>query len=138
VNDSALFSKRPHIVVVEDDESISELLSEALSDEGYRVTSFATAEPATFAAIQQCRPDLVISDLRVPGAVGGLTLLELIVGDTVTQRIPLIVCSAANDLEAVASQLGPGRVVPLAKPFEIDALLSTVAAALAEAGGLLR
>jgi CheY-like chemotaxis protein len=120
-----------HVVIVEDDGQIREMLAELLRDEGYQITAFATSDERTYQAIQRLRPDLVISDLLVPGAAGGMALLELIVADASLRHIPLIVCSASNDLQNAAARLNSPRVKPLAKPFDIDVLLDMVAAVLA-------
>ena len=66
-------SHTEHLLLVEDDSGLRELLQEELEAEGYQVTACASAEEALI-PLQQSDIDLLISDLRLPGA-DGLSLL---------------------------------------------------------------
>ncbi len=66
-------SDSEHILLVEDDRGLRELIQEELEAEGYRVTACADAESAQTVLHDQSA-DLLISDLRLPGA-DGLSLL---------------------------------------------------------------
>jgi CheY-like chemotaxis protein len=124
-----------HIVVVEDDDAIRELLHEILTDEGYTVTSYAHASSAVFAALQAEPPNLLICDLHVPGPMTGAELLRLVAIDARTRRIPIILCSASRGLDAIADTLKGYSVRVLTKPFDMNDLFATVTAALDGAGG---
>jgi DNA-binding NtrC family response regulator len=117
---------RPGILVVEDDPGLRELISEELEDAGYRLS---TASSAGQAGEQIARdfPDLVISDLRLPGD-DGLTLLER------TRTLPVapafIVITAFGTVEQAVSALQRGADDFLTKPLNLDHLRLSVGRAL--------
>ena len=59
----------PHLLIVEDEPSTAWALAEGLSDDGFTIDTFASAEQA-LAWLQQHSSDLVISDLRLRGMSG--------------------------------------------------------------------
>src|SRR5687768_16205500 len=59
----------PHILIVEDEPSMSWALSEGLSEDGFSIETFRSAEDA-WAWLQRGRSDLVIADLVLPGMTG--------------------------------------------------------------------
>jgi DNA-binding response OmpR family regulator len=124
------------ILVVEDDESVGELLTMLLEGEGYQVTLVRTACAALDA--MQCTtcqraamrrapdappPALVLLDLLLPGMSGEDLIQRLATYDTVP---PIIVLSAKRDdaLQAAATMQGVRCV--LAKPFMVDELLDQI------------
>jgi DNA-binding NtrC family response regulator len=124
-----------HIVVVEDDDAIRELLYDTLTEEGYSVTLYPQASDAVFAALQARPPALLICDLHIPGLMTGVELLHLVAIDARTRRIPIILCSASQGLAAIADTFRGYSIRVLMKPFDMDDLFATVTAALDEAGG---
>ncbi len=114
------------ILLVEDDDGLRELLSEELQDLGFDVTEAASAEDAD--ALLQKRPaDLVISDLRLPGA-DGLALLQQ------TRRLePLpsfIVITAFGTVSRAVEALKAGADDFLTKPLDLDHLRLSVSRVL--------
>ena len=70
----------------------------------------------------------LILDIRISGEEHGWTVLNLLTLDPETRRIPVIVCSAAiQSLHQHQDLLGKYGICALPKPFDIDALLETVA-----------
>jgi CheY-like chemotaxis protein len=67
---------KKHILIVDDEESIRELLSVYLAGAGYRVTAVASLT-AALEAVRQESPDLIISDLQLEGADGLQTIARL-------------------------------------------------------------
>ena len=57
------------IAVIEDDQSIGNLLAEALEEEGYRVERAYSGTEAVY-LLERCRPDLILLDLMLPGLSG--------------------------------------------------------------------
>jgi len=110
------------VLVVDDDASIQGFLAEALADEGYSVRTASNGREA-LSILETWRPDIILLDLMMPEMDGW--------GFRVQQRtmlgvanVPVIVLSATRDLNAKAAELEPAQV--FAKPFDLDALLSTI------------
>jgi two-component system, OmpR family, response regulator len=74
-----------HILAVEDDEQVQELLSDYLSHEGFRVTIAATGA-AMMAALAAEPPDLILLDLRLPDG-DGLALVRQLRNESQGQRM---------------------------------------------------
>lgn len=114
-----------HILVIDDDIPIGELLQEALEGEGYRVTRAYSGTEALL-ALQRSRPDLVLLDLMLPGLPGEQVLPKL-------SGIPTIVVSAKADIDSKTSLLLGGAADYVTKPFVLRELLARVAVRLREA-----
>ncbi len=108
--------------LVDDDASIRWVLERALRQAGLTVRAFEQAE-AALAALAREQPDVLITDVRMPG-LGGLTLLERVRRDHA--GLPVIVMTAHADLgHAVAAYRG-GAFEYLPKPFDIDEAVALV------------
>ncbi|MBI3976917.1 MAG: response regulator [Chloroflexi bacterium] len=121
---------QPTVVVVEDDESINELLRTLLVDEGFRVVPAWNGQEA-LALARQVHPDLITLDLALP-AVDGHTVLHKLKENPETQDIPVIVVSAytytlcPDDRKLVVSIIQ--------KPFDLGDFLNAVSHAVRPAG----
>ncbi|MCK9470089.1 MAG: sigma-54 dependent transcriptional regulator, partial [Porticoccaceae bacterium] len=108
---------------VEDDASLRALLQDELETEGYRVKAVATAEEAA-AFLARDSVELVLSDLRLPGA-DGLSLVSLVRGH---QPPPaLLIITAFGTVQQAVAALKAGADDFLTKPIDMDHLLLTVA-----------
>jgi len=116
------------ILVVDDDLAIREMVAMALEKRGYRVVRAQGLAPAQ-EAIREHRPDLIVSDIYMPGGTG-LDLLKTI--QALDDPPPLILMTAKGTIETAASAMKDGVFDYLAKPFDLDVLLERVQAALAE------
>ena len=114
-----------HILIIDDDQPIGDMLSEALAREGYRVSRAYSGTEALL-VLPQARPDLVLLDLMLPG-LSGEELLPRIKG------IPVIVVSAKVDVQDKVDLLLGGAVDYVTKPFEIRELLARIAVRLRQA-----
>ncbi|GLH74961.1 acetoacetate metabolism regulatory protein AtoC [Geothrix limicola] len=115
------------ILVVDDDLAIREMVAMTLEKSGYRVErtdGFAAAR----AAIREQRPDLIVSDIYMPGGTG-LDLLEEV--RALPDPPPMILMTAKGSIETAASAMKDGVFDYLAKPFDLDLMLERVRAALA-------
>lgn len=113
-----------HILIIEDDLSIGNLLEEALLREGYRVTrAYSGTEALLALELKQSRPDLVLLDLMLPGLSGEEVLPRI-------REIPVIVLSAKADVEHKAELLLEGAADYITKPFEMRELLARIVVAL--------
>ncbi|CEA06073.1 mutant NtrC-like activator [Pseudomonas saudimassiliensis] len=111
-----------HILLVEDDRGLRELLQEELEAEGYRVTACADAEQG----LQQLRaeaPDLLVSDLRLPGA-DGLSLLPALAQCDMPPAVLII--TAFGSVQQAVKALQAGADDFLTKPLEMDHFLLAV------------
>jgi two-component system, NtrC family, nitrogen regulation response regulator GlnG len=106
----------PRVWLVDDDASIRWVLERALRNGGMSARAFEAAEPA-LEALRRESPDVLITDIRMPGA-SGLELLRRI-RDT-RPLLPVIVMTAHSDLGNAVSAYQGGAFEYLPKPFDID------------------
>jgi two-component system response regulator GlrR len=116
-----------HILVVDDDADLLRLLGMRLGAAGYRVDGVASAEAALDRLALQ-RPQLVISDVQLPGA-DGLALFDAIRARH--PSLPVILLTAHGTIPDAVEATARGVYTYLTKPFDGKALLETVAQALA-------
>ena len=118
------------IWVVDDDQSIRWVLSRALAGERRQVSTFASAEAAR-RELGDTTPDVVLTDLRMPGA-SGLELLEALARRR--PQLPVIVMTAFSDLDTSVQAYARGAFDYLPKPFDIDDVAQAVERALETTG----
>ena len=124
---------KQRIAVINDDTAYLELMHELLEEiEGYAVTICKEADDA-YEFVKETQPDLVILDIRVGHEENGWMILNLLTLDPATRPIPVIICSAAiASLHEHEDLLHKYDCDVLPKPFDLDALLAKVEAALAK------
>jgi len=108
--------------LVDDDASIRWVLERALRNDGMTPRAFEAAEPA-LDALRRESPDVLITDIRMPGA-SGLELLRLI--HDARPALPVIVMTAHSDLGSAVSAYEGGAFEYLPKPFDIDEAVALV------------
>jgi two-component system nitrogen regulation response regulator GlnG len=108
--------------IVDDDASIRWVLERALGQAGMTPTAFEDAESA-LAALRRGEPDVLVTDVRMPGR-SGLELLEEI--RTRRPRLPVIVMTAHSDLDSAVAAYQGGAFEYLPKPFDIDQAVELV------------
>jgi two-component system nitrogen regulation response regulator GlnG len=111
-----------HVWLVDDDASIRWVLERALRNDGMRARAFEAAEPA-LDALRRESPDVLITDIRMPGA-SGLELLKRIRDQR--PALPVIVMTAHSDLGSAVSAYEGGAFEYLPKPFDIDEAVALV------------
>ncbi len=124
-------SESGEVWVVDDDRSIRWVLERALTRAGWRAVGFESAE----AALQRLRvapPDVLISDIRMPG-MDGLGLLAEI--ERACPDLPVIIMTAFSDLESAVAAYQGGAFDYLPKPFDVDEAVDLVRRALSRAHG---
>lgn len=114
------------ILIVDDDESIRKVLGFMLEEAGYAVTSAVGAD-AGLEVARARRPDLVLSDIKMPKKDGLEFLLELRAFDP---SIPVIILTAFGTVETAVEAMKRGAADYLTKPIARDDLLLTVAKTL--------
>jgi len=116
------------IWVVDDDQSIRFVLEKALAREQFAVRAFANARDV-LAALDDDEPQVLVSDIRMPGG-SGLDLLAKI-----KQRLPglpVIVMTAYSDLDSAVSAFQGGAFEYLAKPFDVSKAVELIRRAVEE------
>jgi two-component system, NtrC family, nitrogen regulation response regulator GlnG len=117
--------------LVDDDASIRWVLERALRNDGMAPRAFEAAEPA-LDALRRDAPDVLITDIRMPGA-SGLELLRRI--RDARPALPVIVMTAHSDLGSAVSAYEGGAFEYLPKPFDIDQAVALVRRAASGALG---
>ncbi len=102
--------------VIDDDRSIRWVLEKALTQADMAVKTFDSANEIA-ELLERSRPDVVISDIRMPG-VSGLELLKTI--HARAPEIPVIIITAHTDLESAVASYRGGAFEYLPKPFDVD------------------
>ena len=117
------------IWVIDDDQSMRWVLTKTLTNNGYRVTAFESGSVA-LASFKRAepgeRPDLIITDVRMPG-INGFELLKQI--KNFPPNTPIIVMTAYTDLDTTVQAFHEGAFEYLPKPFDIDDAIELVARA---------
>ena len=116
------------IWVVDDDQSIRFVLEKALAREQFAVRAFSNARDV-LAALDADEPQVLVSDIRMPGG-SGLDLLAKI-----KQRLPglpVIVMTAYSDLDSAVSAFQGGAFDYLAKPFDVPKAVELIRRAVEE------
>jgi two-component system, OmpR family, phosphate regulon response regulator OmpR len=106
----------PHLLVVDDDARLRELLRRYLSDNGFRVTLAADAREAR-ASLASFAFDLIVLDVMMPGE-SGLELTHALRTDPKLPRVPVLLLTAMGEPEDRINGLETGAADYLAKPFE--------------------
>ena len=112
-----------NILVVEDDFDTLYMLAKLLRLKGYDVETSPDADQALKVA-QQRRPDLIITDIMMPGN-SGLHLIQRVKGEEFTRAIPIIVISGCGVAVLLDSQ-SAGADFCIEKPIPVEALLEAI------------
>lgn len=115
-----------YVWVVDDDSSIRWVMEKTLSSADIQCETFADAE-SVLAALEKETPDVVVSDIRMPG-MDGLDLLNQI--HNRNPELPVIIMTAHSDLDAAVNAYQKGAFEYLPKPFDIDETLALVERAI--------
>ncbi len=115
------------IWIVDDDSSIRWVMERTLSAAGLTCDTFCDAE-SVISALHEHTPDVLVSDIRMPGS-DGLALLNVVQAQH--PSLPVIIMTAHSDLDAAVNAYKEGAFEYLPKPFDIDEALALVERALA-------
>ncbi|MCA3071168.1 MAG: nitrogen regulation protein NR(I) [Rhodocyclaceae bacterium] len=114
--------------VIDDDKSIRWVFEKALTRESIEYKSFASAQDA-LTALNSSVPQVVVSDIRMPGA-SGLDLLQRIKAEH--PEVPVIVMTAYSDLESAVAAFQGGAFEYLPKPFDVNHAVELIRRAIDE------
>ncbi|MGZ9584084.1 ATP-binding protein [Paenibacillus marinisediminis] len=114
------------VVVVENDKSWSELLTETLQDHNYRVVTYVDDRSA-FDSLPALKPDAVVIDLVLDHGADGWRMIKRIRDDSTLNHLPIVVCSAFEEKKKAYEY---GADVYLVKPFQplmiVDAIREAI------------
>ena len=120
--------KVPKVWIADDDEAIRMVLEEGLKSAGLEIVTFADGE-SLIDALNTGKPDLIISDIKMPG-MHGYDLLKHIKNNY--DKLPVIIMTAFTDMEAAIDSYGGGAFEYIPKPFDLEEAIITVQKALEE------
>jgi two-component system nitrogen regulation response regulator GlnG len=116
------------IWIIDDEPTICWALKTNLEDDRHEVEVFSAAEPA-LKALKKKQPELILLDVRLPGA-SGLEVLEHLKKSS--QPIPVILMTAFGDLQTAVQAVQSDAFEYLTKPFDLETALLAVRRALAQ------
>lgn len=116
------------IYVVEDDESIREIETIALSNSGHEVVSFDNANDF-FKRINDVIPDLLVLDIMLPDSDGN-TIVKKLRASAITKKLPVIMVTAKTSEVDLIRGLDNGADDYIKKPFSVMELITRVKALL--------
>jgi len=119
------------ILIVDDEQSVREVLSEYFTEQGYSVENAGGGEEA-LALVQRSTPDLVLLDVRMPGIDGVETLRRI---REIAPDVSVIMVTANEDVGLARETLKLGALDYVAKPFDFVYLERAIMAGLAQSGG---
>ncbi|MFT5782305.1 MAG: two-component system nitrogen regulation response regulator GlnG [Pseudomonas sp.] len=115
-------SRTETVWIVDDDRSIRWVVEKALQQEGMTTVSFENAD-SMLTRLSREQPDVIISDIRMPGS-SGLDLLAKL--GELFPRLPVIIMTAHSDLDSAVASYQGGAFEYLPKPFDVDEAVSLV------------
>ena len=114
----------PHILVVDDDAGIRDLLSSILIDRGYQIRPASNGHMALSSVASEA-PDLIILDVEMPG-MNGYEVCHRLKSDERSRGIPVIFCSGLEDSVDKVKGFKAGGVDYITQPFQMAEVLSRV------------
>lgn len=114
-----------HILVVEDTESIAQMIRALVSARGYDVTTVSNGARA-LEAVREHTFDAVLLDINLPGGFDGYAVCERLRADATTKDIAIIMISAMSDAEHRKRAFDTGATAFYAKPFSPLSLLKEI------------
>ena len=120
--------KRTRIMAIDDEEEKLRLLKNILEEEGYDFTG-ATSGDSAFSLMRECRPDLIILDITMPG-LDGFQVLDLIRRKS---QVPVIMLTGRGDMTTLRESVEIGADDFVRKPFYPLELVARVRAKLRRA-----
>ena len=120
----------PHLLIVEDDPEMRDLLRKVLEKDGYQVSVAADGHEA-IPLLSRGDFALVVTDMLMPHD-GGLELLEFI--RRTQPMLPVIIITAFGDWQSYSRALELGAVAFISKPLKMAELVSAIQTALAGSG----
>ncbi len=119
-------TNKSNVWVVDDDRSIRWVLEKAMQAESISVRSFDNGNDVLI-ALEREQPDVLVSDIRMPGIDGLKLMAEL---KKIAPELPVIIMTAYSDLDSAVSVYEGGAFEYLPKPFDVDEAVDLVKRAI--------
>jgi len=119
---------KEHILIVDDEEDVLELIRYNLEKEGYRISMASTGEKAIEKARTK-KPDLILLDLMLPG-IDGLEVCRILKTDDLTSGIPIVMLTAKGEEIDIVTGLEIGADDYITKPFSPRVVIARIRALL--------
>ena len=119
---------KKHLLIVDDDPDILELLRYHFSNEGFKVSCVENGEKA-LKVLKAVTPDLIILDIMLPG-IDGLEIIKVIFSNPKTRDIPVIILSARTEETDIIIGMELGASDYVTKPFSVKVLMARARALL--------
>jgi DNA-binding response OmpR family regulator len=126
-----LAPRQSHLLIVEEEATLADVTAFRLELLGFSVEVARSGEEA-LPLVRQRKPDLMIIDLKLPGA-GGVALIEQLASENETAAIPILALSFDAELEQVQRAFTAGAADYLVAPYNPAVLEEKVEKLLAEA-----
>jgi CheY-like chemotaxis protein len=110
------------VLIVEDEESLCELLLDVLETEGHRARTAGNGLEA-LRKIEERRPQLILLDMMMP-VMDGWQFIERLRASDQWSSIPVVVMTAVYDMSSLESRTGAKAI--LTKPFDIELIVDAV------------
>jgi two-component system nitrogen regulation response regulator GlnG len=117
---------KANVWIVDDDRSIRWVLEKAMQADGISVRAFEDGN-SVLEELGKSRPDVLVSDIRMPG-IDGLQLMSEI--KQIAPKLPIIIMTAYSDLDSAVSVYEGGAFEYLPKPFDVDEAVELVRRAI--------
>jgi len=121
-------TKRPHLLVVEDEQDLRDLLAHTLTREGFRLSAVESGEEA-MELIAEAQPDMVLLDLMLPG-MNGLDVCRKLKANAATASICVVMLTARGEEADIVTGLEMGADDYITKPFSPRILAARLKAVL--------
>jgi two-component system OmpR family response regulator len=125
---------KPHVLVVDDEEHITELVAMALGYNGFETERVATGRKA-LDAVARSRPDLMVLDVMLPDLDGFEVARRIRSAEGAGTKVPIIFLTARDTTSDKIEGLRLGSDDYVTKPFSIEELVERVKAVLRRSGG---
>jgi len=123
--------KQKHIIVIEDEKDILDILEYNLKREGFKVSTSSDGKVG-LKMIRQDKPDLLLLDIMLP-EIDGLEICRILKSESSTRAIPIIMVTAKEEESDVILGLGLGADDYVSKPFSPKELIARIKAMLRRA-----
>lgn len=117
---------RPRVLVLDDDQSLTELLSDLLETEGYKTIVCNSSKDVLYMA-RQFLPDVLVLDIMMP-EIDGYDVCRFFKSDPELQRTRIVILTARDGLASRLDAYRAGADQFLAKPFDLEELRLVIAA----------
>jgi DNA-binding response OmpR family regulator len=124
MNNKQMEADKGHILIVDDTPENLQLLSNTLSQQGYKVRCVVKGQMAIRAA-RSAAPDLILLDIRMP-QMNGYEVCEYLKSEAQTSDIPVIFLSALDDAWDKVKAFAVGGADYITKPFQVEEVLARV------------